>query len=56
MVYEMSDGTLPQSLLVWPGQCVITSYSSGDDVCAHATALCVVLWSVNESYACASMA
>lgn len=40
----MSDGTLPQSLLVWPGQCVITSYSSGDEVCAHATALWVVLY------------
>lgn len=45
-VYEMSDGTLPQSLLDWPGQCVITSYSSGDDSCAHATALWVVLYHV----------
>jgi hypothetical protein len=40
----MSEGTFPQSLLVCPGQCVITSYSSGDDVCAQATALCVVLY------------
>lgn len=42
-MYDISEGTFPQSFPACPGQCVITSYSSGDEVCAHATALCVVL-------------
>lgn len=43
VLYEMSEGTFPQSLPDCPGHCVMTSYSSGVAVCAQAMALCVVL-------------
>jgi len=52
VLYEMSEGTLPQSLPDCPGHWVITSYSSGVLVWAQAMALWVVLGWVRALLSC----